>query len=48
MPHFKCVYISYSGSYDDLGKIYSQAVEDFKMVFKMSNYFIILYDRPES
>lgn len=46
LPAFKCVYISYLGSYDDIGKIYSQAVEDFKMVFKFSNYFTILYDNP--
>lgn len=46
MEAFKCVYISYEGSYDDLGTIYSQAVEDFRMVFKFSNYFVIFYDDP--
>ena len=46
LPAFKCVYISFHGSYDDLGTIYSQVVSDFKMVFKFSNYFTILYDNP--
>lgn len=46
LPSFKCVYISYLGSYDDIDKIYSQSVEDFQMIFKFSNYFAIFYDDP--
>jgi len=29
MPAFKAIYISYEGSYDEIGVIYKQAVEDF-------------------
>lgn len=43
MPAFKAIYISFQGNYDDIGAIYNQAVEDFEMVFKFSNYFAIYY-----
>jgi hypothetical protein len=43
VPEFKAVYISYEGSYDSIGTIYSQSVEDFEMVFKFSNFFAIYY-----
>ena len=46
MKGFHCVYISYYGSYSDITTIYNQCVEDFKMVFKFSNYFAVFYEDP--
>ena len=46
MNGFKCVYISYLGSYTDFNNIYNQCVGDFRMVFKFSNNFAVYYDDP--
>ena len=46
MNGFKCVYISYLGSYNDFNTIYNQCIGDFRMVFKFSNYFAVYYDDP--
>jgi hypothetical protein len=46
LPTFKAIYISYWGSYDDLGVIYSQSAGDFQTVFKFSNSFAIFYSDP--
>lgn len=43
LPSFKAIYISYEGSYNNIGTIYNQSVGDFEMVFKFSNNFAVYY-----